>query len=86
MNSNIPATLDLAKSLQTFEEAMTTALALDDASQWDGRTIKDRVGKIRQAALILAGQCIASAAIQSLAVECGTSDGSKADLGMATPV
>lgn len=58
-NSNIPATLDLAKSLKTFEESITQALVLTNVSQWDGRTIKDREQKIRQAALILAGQCIA---------------------------
>ncbi len=59
MNSNIPATLDLAKSLKTFEESITQALVLQDVSQWDGRTIREREQKIRQAALILAGQCIA---------------------------
>lgn len=59
MNSNIPATLDLAKSLKTFEESITQALVLTDVSTWDGRTIKEREQKIRQAALILAGQCIA---------------------------
>lgn len=58
-NSNIPATLDLAKSLKTFEESITQALVLTDVSQWDGRTLCDREQKIRQAALILAGQCIA---------------------------
>lgn len=30
-----------------------------DVSQWDGRTIRDREQQITQAALILAGQCIA---------------------------
>jgi hypothetical protein len=58
-NSNIRATLDLAKSLKTFEESITLALVLENVSQWDGRTIRDREQKIRQAALILAGQCIA---------------------------
>ena len=53
------ATLDLAKSLNTFEESITQALVLTDVSTWDGRIIKDREQKIRHAALILAGQCIA---------------------------
>lgn len=48
-----------AKSLQTFEETIASALALGNVSQWDGRTLKQREQEIRQAALILAGQCIA---------------------------
>lgn len=48
-----------AKSLKTFEESITQALVLTDVTQWDGRTLCDREQKIRQAALILAGQCIA---------------------------
>lgn len=59
MNSNIPATLDLAQSLKTFEETIAKALALSDIREWDGRTLKQREQQIRQAALILAGQCIA---------------------------
>ncbi len=38
---------------------MNAALALDDVTQWDGRSLRDREQQIRQAALILAGQCIA---------------------------
>jgi hypothetical protein len=48
-----------AQSLKIFSETITAALALDDVAQWDGRTILDREQKIRQAALVLAGQCIA---------------------------
>lgn len=59
MNSNIPATLDLAQSLQTFEKTVVKALALGDVREWDGRTVKQKEQQIRQAALILAGQCIA---------------------------
>jgi len=58
-NSNIPATLDLTQALQIFQEAIALAMALGDVSQWDGRTLKQREQLIRQAALILAGQCIA---------------------------
>ncbi len=57
--SNIPATLNLAQSLQTFEQTIVTALAVDDVGNWDGRTLRDREQEIRQSALILAGECIA---------------------------
>lgn len=59
MNSNIPANLDLAQSQKTFEETVASVLALGDVSQWDGRELREREQQIRQAALILAGQCIA---------------------------
>lgn len=59
MNNNIPADINLAQSLQTFQDNVTEALALGDIQEWDGRTLKQREAKIRQAALILAGQCIA---------------------------
>jgi len=59
LNKNIPATLDLAQSVQTFQESVAKALVLTNVSEWDGRILKQRVGQIRQAALILAGQCIA---------------------------
>ncbi len=58
-NNTIPATLDLAQCLETFENTIAAELSLDGISQWDGRTLRDREQKIRQAALILAGQCIA---------------------------
>lgn len=56
---NIPATLDLKKSLSDFEAAIAPALALEDVEKWDGRTVKRRETEIRTAALQLAGQCIA---------------------------
>ena len=59
LNSNIPANLDLAQSQKIFEETVALALELGDVSQWDGRILKEREQQIRQAALILAGQCIA---------------------------
>lgn len=59
LNSNIPANLDLAESLQTFQGTIAEALVFGDVSKWDGRTLKEREQQIRQAALILAGQCIA---------------------------
>ena len=58
-NNTIPATLNLTQSLKSFEKTIVEQMSLSDASQWDGRTICEREQKIRQAALILAGQCIA---------------------------
>lgn len=56
---NIPATLDLNKSLENFVAAIAPALSLTNVTEWDGRTIKQREEQIRVAALVLAGQCIA---------------------------
>lgn len=56
---NIPATLDLNKSLSDFEAAIAPALSLNNVAEWDGRTIKQREAEIREAALLLAGQCVA---------------------------
>lgn len=56
---NIPATLDLNKSLSDFQAAIAPALALDNVEEWDGRTLKHREALIREAALQLAGQCVA---------------------------
>ncbi|MCC5617861.1 ISLre2 family transposase, partial [Nostoc sp. CHAB 5836] len=59
MEKNIDATLDLAKSLKDFEESVIKLLELTNVSVWDGRVFKEREQKIRVAALVLAGQCIA---------------------------
>jgi hypothetical protein len=59
MEKNIDATLDLAKSLKDFEENVTKLLELTNVREWDGRVVKEREQKMRAAALILAGQCIA---------------------------
>lgn len=56
---NIPATLDLNKSLSDFEAAIAPALSLNNVAEWDGRTIKHIEAEIRSAALLLAGQCVA---------------------------
>lgn len=58
-NNTIPATLDLTQSLETFREKIIKELSLENISQWDGRNIREREQKIRQAGLVLAGQCIA---------------------------
>jgi hypothetical protein len=58
-NTTIPATLDLTQSLKSFEQTIAAEMSLSDVHQWDGRTVCEREQSIRQAALILAGQCIA---------------------------
>lgn len=58
-NHTISATLDLTQSLKTFKQTIASIMLLDGISQWDGRTVREREQKIRQAALTLAGQCIA---------------------------
>lgn len=58
-NNTIPATLDLTQSIKSFESTIAAEMSLLGVCQWDGRTIREREQKIRQAALILAGQCIA---------------------------
>ncbi len=58
-NNTIPATLDLTQSLKGFEKTIAKEMTLSNVSQCDGRSLREREQKIRQAALILAGQCIA---------------------------
>ena len=57
--NKIYATLDLNKSLKKFKENVTKILELTDVENWDGVNIKEKEEKIRNIALILAGQCIA---------------------------
>jgi hypothetical protein len=52
----IYASLDFNKSLLDFQETSTTDLT---KTEWNGQILKEREEEIRQAALILAGQCIA---------------------------
>ena len=58
-NNTIPATLDLTQSIKNFEQTIAVEMSLSNVCQWDGRTICEREQLIRQAALILAGQCMA---------------------------
>ena len=59
MTKNIYASLNLTKSLSDFQAVVRKLLELNNASEWDGQILKEREEKIREAALILAGQCIA---------------------------
>jgi hypothetical protein len=55
----IPATLDLDKAHEAFREDIKPAMEIGDVSNWDGPTLLKREAQIVQAALVLAGQCIA---------------------------
>ncbi|QHG20289.1 ISLre2 family transposase [Nostoc sp. ATCC 53789] len=59
MEKNICATLDLSKSLSDFSSQVTKYLELTNITEWNGKILKEREEKIREIALILAGQCIA---------------------------
>ncbi len=59
MNKHLSATLDLVKVIQVFTQRVKTLLELDRVDSSEGNTIKEREQAIRDAALILAGECIA---------------------------
>jgi hypothetical protein len=53
------ATLNLTESLDNFKETVTKVLELSEVENWDGKTFLQKEQKIREAGLILAGECIA---------------------------
>ena len=55
----IPAILDLDEAIKLFQEEVQEALEIGEVSEWDGRFLLRREMQIAQAALRLAGQCIA---------------------------
>lgn len=55
----IPAILDLDEAIKQFKEEVQEALKISEVSDWDGRRLLTREMQIFQAALRLAGQCIA---------------------------
>lgn len=59
MEKNISANLNFADSLSDFQEDVTKLLDFKNIEEWSGGIVKEREEKIRQAALVLAGQCIA---------------------------
>jgi hypothetical protein len=59
VKNNIYSTFDLSKSLEQFQEKVTKLLELANISEFDGRVLKAREEKIRESALILAGECVA---------------------------
>ena len=56
--SKILANCNLNQSLKDFQVNVTELLELNNVTEWSGITLKEREEKIREAALILAGQCI----------------------------
>ena len=59
MNKKIFANFNLNQSLEDFQVNITELLQLNNVTEWDGTIVKNREEKIREAALILAGQCVA---------------------------
>lgn len=59
MNKTISASLDLNKALKNFVSTINPILELTNVAEWDGKNLKAHEEKIRLAALILAGECIA---------------------------
>jgi hypothetical protein len=56
---NINASFNLAEALSDFQASVKKSLEIVEVVNWDGNTVREREEKIREAALILAGQCIA---------------------------
>ena len=56
--TNINANLNLAESISDFISTVQRLLEITEVAKWDGNTV-EREERIREAALILAGQCIA---------------------------
>ena len=52
------ANFNLNQSIHNFQVNVTELLELNNVTEWSGITLKEREEKIREAALILAGQCI----------------------------
>jgi len=59
MNKIIAASLDLNKSIKDFESIINPILSLNEQDSWDGNLLLDYEEKIREAALVLAGECTA---------------------------
>ncbi len=59
MNKQKIANFNLKESLKDFQVDVIELLRLNNVTEWSGTIIKEREEKIREAALILAGQCVA---------------------------
>ena len=57
MKNYIYSTFDLSKSLENFLWKVTKLLEIKNISEWDGHIFREREQKIREFALILAGEC-----------------------------
>jgi hypothetical protein len=56
--TNVEANFDLNKSISAFLSNVQELLEIKEVSTWDGNTFREREEKIRDATLVLAGQCI----------------------------
>ncbi|MFN6537554.1 MAG: ISLre2 family transposase [Nostoc sp. EkiNYC01] len=59
MKKNVYANFNLADSLLEFQKNVTELLDLTNIEEFSGITIKEKEEEIREAALVLAGECIA---------------------------
>ena len=59
MKSNQIVSNSLAEALQDFQLDLAPLLKLGEISEWNGKILKQREEKIREAALTLGGKCIA---------------------------
>ncbi len=59
VKSNQIVSNSLAEALQDFQRDLAPLLKLGEISEWNGKSLKQREEKIREAALVLGGQCIA---------------------------
>lgn len=59
MNYNQILSNSLPEALQDFQIALAPLLKLGELSEWNGKILKQRESEIREAALVLGGQCIA---------------------------
>ncbi len=59
MNSNQIVANSLTEAVNNFQREIAPLLELGKVEQWNGKTLKKREENIREAALILAGKCIA---------------------------
>ena len=58
MTKKIYSSLDLTKSLKYFQDKITKLLEIPNITEWNGQAFKACEENIREAALILAGECI----------------------------
>ena len=52
------ATLNIAESLNNFQTVVKRILEISDIEKWDGKTFLEKEQRIREEALVLAGECI----------------------------
>lgn len=68
---NIPATLDLNKSLLDFEAVIAKALSLNNVTEWDGRTIKQQSCRNQESSTSVGWTMCCLTILQSFSVRVG---------------